>query len=183
MEFRITIEYSITFRLHFDNILCPSFSQIIKLTLTFRSKLWYFARDVNSLLIFQPNQLIFQPKCQPFSTYKLQDKNTQFLSNNNAQFLSSDCLILSIVNEIWTYCSFINSTVCSFMDFFLPYIRIQSTLFYRLKRMVNRQFIGCCRHITNCRLYRLDAWLRSSIFPEWPFLHQTYRFRDAVCHY
>ena len=101
----------LSIRLHFDYILCPSFSQIINLTLTFRSKLWYFARDVNSLLIFQP-------KCQPFSTYKLQDKNTQFLSNNNAQFLSSDCLILSIVNEIWTYCSFINSTVCSFMDIF-----------------------------------------------------------------
>ena len=136
MEFRITIEYSITFRLHFDNILCPSFSQIIKLTLTFRSKLWYFARDVNSLLIFQPNQLIFQPKCQPFSTYKLQDKNTQFLSNNNAQFLSSDCLILSIVNEIWTYCSFINSTVCSFMDIYPTFYPYSINSFLSVKKNV-----------------------------------------------
>ena len=31
-----------------------------------------------------------------YSSYKFQDKNTQFLSNNNAQFLSSDCLVLSI---------------------------------------------------------------------------------------
>ena len=98
---------------------------------------WYFSRNAN---LFPP--INYKIKIRSFYQIIMHRFYHQIVS-------FSPSLTKSELTALLETQQFVLSWI-----FILPYIRIQSALFYRLKRMVNRQFIGCCRHITNCRFYR-----------------------------